>query len=199
VPERQPPRRDVGPTQGFVAVGLVRGARGVHGELKIEPLTDFPERFQRGATLWIEGRPFVVRLSRHQPPALLLQLEGIESRPAAEDLRGRYLEVPESELAQLDEDQYFRFQIVGLEVFDIAGARLGRVEEVLQTGANDVYIVRNDEGELLLPAIDTVVKSVDVAGGRMVVELLEGLERRPLKKPPRTRYSSGSEGAPRPR
>jgi len=200
VPARQPPRRDVEPSKGFVAVGWVRGARGIRGELRVEPLTDFPERFQLGATVWIDGKPYVVRLSRNLPPGLLLQLEGVDSRPAADELRGHYLEVPDEQLAELNEDQFYRFQIIGLAVFDTSGAPLGRVEEVLQTGANDVYIVRNDDGELLLPAIDTVVKKVDVAGGRLVVELLEGLERRPLKKPPRRRgYSSGSEGASRPR
>lgn len=168
-------------------MGWVRGARGIRGEPRVEPLTDFPERFQLGATVWIDGKAYVVRLSRHLPPGLLLQLEGIDTRPAADGLRGRYLEVPDETLAELNEDQYYRFQIIGLAVFDTSGAALGRVEEVLQTGANDVYVVRNDEGELLVPAIDTVVKEVDVAGGRMVVELLEGLERRPLKKPPRRR------------
>jgi 16S rRNA processing protein RimM len=70
-----------------------------------------------------------------------------------------------------------------MEVVDAGGNALGRIEEVLDTGANDVYIVRSAEGELLLPAIDSVVKDVDVAGRRMVVELIEGLERRPVRPP----------------
>jgi len=158
----------------------------MRGELKVEPLTDFPERFRRGASVWIEGRAYTVSLSRSQPPGLLLQLEGVTTRERATDLRGRYLEVPEGDLPEL-EGAYYRFEIVGLEVFDTSGASLGRVEDVIETGANDVYVVRDAESELLVPAIDTVVKEIDVAGGRMVVEVLEGMERRPLKKPPRRR------------
>lgn len=158
----------------------------MRGELKVEPLTDFPERFRRGASVWIEGRAYTVSLSRSQPPGLLLQLEGVTTRERAADLRGRYLEVPEGDLPEL-EGAYYRFEIVGLEVFDTSGASLGRVEDVIETGANDVYVVRDAESELLVPAIDTVVKEIDVAGGRMVVEVLEGMERRPLKKPPRRR------------
>ena len=158
----------------------------MRGELKVEPLTDFPERFRRGASVWIEGRAYTVSLSRSQPPGLLLQLEGVTTRERAADLRGRYLEVPERDLPEL-EGAYYRFEIVGLEVFDTSGASLGRVEDVIETGANDVYVVRDAESELLVPAIDTVVKEIDVAGGRMVVEVLEGMERRPLKKPPRRR------------
>lgn len=179
MPERQPPPSDAQPTEGFVAIGFVRGARGIRGELKVDPLTDFPDRFRRGATVWIEGRAYKVRLSRQLAPSLLLQLEGVNTRIGAAALGGRYLEVPEEELAELEEGEYYRFEIVGLDVVDSAGARLGRVEQVLETGANDVYVVRNDEGDLLLPAIDTVVKKIDVAGGLIVVELIEGLERRP--------------------
>jgi len=109
---------------------------------------------------------------------LLLHLEGIDTREQAEALRGLLLEVPEDELAPLAEDQYFRFQILGMEVVDQDGQPLGRVEEILDTGATDVYVVRSAEGELLLPAIDTVVKEIDVAGRRMVVDVPEGLERR---------------------
>ncbi|MCH8849929.1 MAG: 16S rRNA processing protein RimM, partial [Chloroflexi bacterium] len=93
------------------------------------------------------------------------------------------LEVPEGDLAPLSDGQYYRFQIVGLAVFDVEGQKLGHVERVLDTGANDVYLVQDEESELLIPAIDSVVKEIDVAGGRMVVEPLAGLERRPLARP----------------
>ena len=157
----------------------------MRGELKVDPLTDFPQRFAPGAVLWAGESRYTVQHTRSQPRTLLLELEGIETRTQAESLRGLLLEVPEEELAPLGEDQYFRFQILGMSVVDRDGQPLGRVEEVLETGANDVYIVRDAESELLVPAIDSVVKEVDVAGRRMVVELPEGLERRPLKQPKR--------------
>jgi len=156
----------------------VHGRHGLRGELKVEPLTDYPQRFERGAALWAGERTYTILGARMHQKALLLELEGIDTVEAAEAMRGLMLEVPEGELAPLPEGAYYRFQIVGMDVVDTGGRSLGRVAEVLDTGANDVYIVRGDEGELLIPAIDAVIKEVDVARGRMVVELLPGMERR---------------------
>jgi 16S rRNA processing protein RimM len=161
----------------------VRAPFGLGGELSCEVLTDFPERFAAGAEVWAEGRAYRVRQARPHKDVMLVTLDGVASRTRADAFRGVLLEVPESELASLGEGQYFRFQIVGIEVVDIAGKQLGRVAEVLETGANDVYIVRNDEGDLLVPATDEAIKQVNVAAGRMVVEVLVGLERRPHPKP----------------
>ena len=166
----------------------MRAPFGVRGELIVDSLTDFAQRFRRGATLWVAGVSYSVRSARPHKGALLLELEGIASGAEAEPLRGALLEVPEGELPALAEGQYYRFQIVGMDVVDRAGRPLGRIEDVLETGANDVYVVRDAEGDLLLPATDAVVKEVDVAGRRMVVELLAGLERKPHPQP-RKRFS----------
>jgi 16S rRNA processing protein RimM len=184
-PTTPPPRPE--PREGFVAVGFVRGPRGVRGELKVEPLTDFPQRFQPGAVLWAGGVQRTVRSVRVQRDLLLVALEGIDDRHRADALRSSLLEVPETALPALAEGSYFRFQIEGMEVFDRAGRSLGRVEEVLATGANDVYVVRSETAELLIPAIDSVVKTVDVPGRRMVVDLPPGLEPRPLRRRPSDR------------
>lgn len=181
---RTPRTPAVQPRDGFVAVGRVLAPRGVRGELKVDSLTDAPQRFQRGATVYAAGAPRTVRRARAHAAVLLLELEGIDTKEQAAALRGMLLEVPEAELATLDEGNYYRFQIVGLEVIDQDGGPLGHIEEILETGANDVYVVRSDAGELLIPAIDMVVKKIDVAGGRMAVELLPGLEARAFKPKP---------------
>ena len=152
-------------------MGRVAAPWGVRGDLKVEPLTDFPERFRRGAALWLRGRRCEVERSRWSRGLVYLALSGIDSRDAAEELRGALLEVPENELTPLPEGQYYQFQVLGLEVRTPEGDLLGRLVEVLSTGANDVYVVRGGSKELLIPAIDDVVKEVDVAGGRLVVEL----------------------------
>jgi 16S rRNA processing protein RimM len=169
-----------------VAVGRVRGPRGVRGELNVDSLTDFEERFVPGATLWASGTAYTVRRSRAAGNTLLLELAGIDSREAAEVLRNQLLEIPEESLTHLPEGQYYRFQIVGLAVFDRAGHPLGHVEQIIETGANDVYIVRDQTGELLLPAIDAVVLKIDLEARRMTVNLIEGLERRPLRARPQS-------------
>ena len=186
MPSRTSPRpTSPEPHEGFVAVGAIRGPRGLEGELKVDPLSDNPQRFVPGATLRAGDRSYTIRSARMHQRALLLRLEGVATREQADELRGLLLEVPESELAPLGEDEYYRFQLVGLEVHDEEGRVLGRLEEVLDTGANDVYIVRTDESELLVPAIEPVVQNVDLPAGVMTVRLMPGLEERPLKRKPR--------------
>ena len=99
----------------------------------------------------------------------------IDDRDRAEELRGRYLRVPGSALAALDEGEYYLFQLMGLAVVTEEGRDLGPVKDILETGANDVYIVDTPTGELLLPAIPDVIKDVDLSAGRITVHLLPGL------------------------
>jgi 16S rRNA processing protein RimM len=153
-----------------VAVGRIAAPWGVRGDLKVQPLTDFPERFQRGAALWVRDRRHEVQRSRWSRGLVYLALSGIDSRNAAEELRDALLEVPEGELTLLPEGQYYRFQVIGLEVCTPEGRSLGRVAEILPTGSNDVYVVRGGPRELLIPAIEDVVREVDLKGGRLVVE-----------------------------
>ena len=158
-----------------MAVGQIAAPWGVRGDLKVQPLTDFPERFQRGAALWVRGHRHEVQRSRWSRGSVYLGLSGIDSRNAAEEMRGAFLEVPESDLTPLPEGQYYRFQVIGLEVRTPEGRSLGQVAEILSTASNDVYIVRGGPRELLIPAIEDVVKEVDLEAGRLVVELPEEL------------------------
>jgi 16S rRNA processing protein RimM len=180
------------PTPGFISVGIIRAARGVHGELRVESLTDVPGRFQAGAVIQIDGIKHQIARARTDRHGLLLTFEGIADRTAAEARKGKLLEVPETESPDLADGAYYRHQIVGLRVTDTAGGDLGRIEEILETGANDVFVVRDGSGETLIPALDSIVKHIDVAGGEMHVELVRGLERRnvtrsarrpPIQKP----------------
>ena len=148
-------------------------------------MTDFPDRFMPGAVLLAGDTKYTISAVRTHKKALLVTIDGINTRNQAEALRGKLFEVPEGDLPHLDEDQYFRFDIVGINVVDENGKSLGQVQEVLETGANDVYIVRDEESELLIPAIDSVVKEIDTEARRMVVDVIPGLERRALKRPPR--------------
>jgi len=159
-------------------VGRIVVPRGVRGELKVEPLTDFPERFAPGQVMWVRGVRREVEGSRQRGRQVLLKLAGVDSAEQAAALRDELLEVPQEELAALGEGRYYRFQLLGMAVHDTAGETLGTIADILSTGANDVYIVRGPRGELLLPAIEEVIKEVDTEGGRMVVELMEGMEPR---------------------
>ncbi|HEY8489769.1 MAG TPA: ribosome maturation factor RimM [Dehalococcoidia bacterium] len=162
--------------EGFVAVGRVVRPWGVTGDLKVQPLTDFPEeRFAPGAEVWLRGRRYAVDGARLHRGYVYLRLTGVHSANDAEALRDALVEVPEAALRPLPPGEYYRFQILGLAVYSTEGEYLGQVRDVLTTGSNDVYVVRDDGPELLVPAIDDVVKDVDLAAGRMTVELLEGM------------------------
>jgi 16S rRNA processing protein RimM len=170
------PHRDLEPREGYVAVGRVVRPWGLRGDLKIEPLTDFPEdRFAPDASLWLDGVKRTVEHARSQKGALYVKLSGIDDATAAEACRGLLLEVPEASLPPLEDDEYYHHQLVGLGVVTTDGAELGTVTEVLPTGGNPVLLVRGDAGEVTLPFIDDVIKTVDLEAGRVSVELMEGL------------------------
>jgi 16S rRNA processing protein RimM len=169
------PSREQEPTPGYVAVGRILGPWGVRGDLKVESLTDFPQRFAAGSSVCLGGVAYAIERCRWQRGRALVKLAGIDSATAAEALRHRLLEVPEDELRPLGEGEYYHFQILGLEVRTTSGEVLGRVEQIISTGSNDVFVVRGPRGEVLIPAMDDVVKSVEPAAGRIVVEVVEGL------------------------
>ncbi|HLY67081.1 MAG TPA: ribosome maturation factor RimM [Chloroflexota bacterium] len=164
-------------TPEWLVVGKIVAAFGTKGEIRVMSQTDFPERFEPGAKLFVERElePFAIEHSRWQKGQAVLKLGGVDDRDRAESLHGRYLRVPGEDIAALEEDRYYLFQIMGLKVITDEGQELGQIGDILQTGANDVYVVPTAKGELLLPAIADVVKQVDLPGGRLVVHLLPGL------------------------
>ncbi len=164
----------------FLAVGKLRRPHGVRGEILLEVLTDFPERFQAGAVVYVGPRrvPLTLRSVRaFRDDLLLVAFEGYADRDAVGVLRNQLVLVPAEEAPPLAEDEVYYHQLLGLQVVTDQGRPLGRLVEILETGANEVYIVRPEEGgpEILLPAIDEVVLKVDLEQGVMVVHLLEGL------------------------
>lgn len=158
-----------------VAVGRVVRAWGTKGEIKIESLTDFPDRFAPRKTLYIGGTPYTVERSRHQKSSFIVKLAAVDDPSAAERLRGALLEIPVEEVRRLPAGEHYWFEVIGLEVVDTNNEPVGRVEGILPTGSNDVYIVRTQRGEILIPATDEVVKAVDLEKGRMIIHFVDGL------------------------
>jgi len=155
-------------------IGRVRSAHGIKGALRVELLTDFPDRFAPGRELDVAGRRMTVARSAEQPDGLLVTFEGIDDRTAAEQLIGAYCTVPLDEARPLPANQYYHFQLVGLKVFDTRAAReLGEVAEVLTYPANDVLRVTDGSHEVLIPMIRSVVRSITLSEGRITVELDE--------------------------
>ena len=161
----------------FIVVGRVLAPWGARGEIKVEVMTDFPDRFSPQAEVHIDGRPMTIERSRWHRGRVILKLATIDSVEAAQELGGRFLEVPQSQLRPLPKDEYYQFQLLGLEVWTTEGELLGRIAHILPTGSNDVYVVPSGHGELLIPAIEDVVKSVDLERGSIVIEVIKGLLR----------------------
>jgi 16S rRNA processing protein RimM len=116
----------------------------------------------------------VERARLHQG-VVILKLGGCDTRNDAETLRNQWLQIPAEEALPLEEGEFFYYQLVGLQVETAAGEVLGELQEILQTGANDVFVVRGPGGELLLPDIPDVILDVDPEAGRIVVQIPAGL------------------------
>jgi 16S rRNA processing protein RimM len=153
----------------MIRVGQVAGAYGLDGAVKVVPLTDFADRFDAGATFLIDGTEREVEWSRGGHPGLVLKLRGIDNRTIAELFRGRYLEIPESDVRPLAEGRFYHHQVVGLAVLTSSGRQLGTIAEVLERPANDVWVSREGVIEHLIPATRDAVVKVDIAAGQVVV------------------------------
>ena len=167
----------------YLVVGQIAGAHGLQGELKVKLLTDDPNRFSQLDQVFLglnDEEPTARKLQgyRLHKDRALLQLEGCNDRATAQTLRGLLVQVPREEAIPLEEDEYFEHQILGLSVWTVDGTCLGTIEEIVYTGAHEVYVIQNPapgQREILIPAIKDVVLEVDLDAGRLTVELLEGL------------------------
>ena len=155
-------------------IGRVLKAHGVKGAVRMELLTDFPDRFAPGREVLVAGRRMRIARSEGREGSLLVTFEGIDDRDAALPLVGAYCTLPLAEARTLPADRYYHFQLVGLTVVDAHHAReLGQVAEVLTYPANDVLRVTGRDREILIPMIRSVVRSIAPAEGTITVDLPE--------------------------
>ena len=162
----------------YLVVGFLRRAHGVRGEMIMDLHTDFPERFQSGRTLLIgeERTPMTLASARPHAKGLLVRFKGVETPEAAGQYRNKWVYVQAADVPSLPEGKLYQHELFGFAVVDENGNPLGELVEILETGANNVYVVRNAEGkELLLPAIPSVILDIDAERRVMRVHLLEGL------------------------
>jgi len=153
-------------------VGRVLRALGLDGSVRVESLSDFPDRFRSGVSLRIGDRELTVEAVRRQGEELVIRFAGITDRPGAERLEGEYLTVPLNEARALPADHFYHFQLVGLTVIDArTGQAIGVVAEVLPNPANDILRVVNGAVEVLVPLVRAVVKAVNPGERTMVVDL----------------------------
>ena len=171
--DQRRPATDAGES---VVVGMITGASGLAGAVKVEPLSDYPHRFSPGSTLFLGDVPAKVTSSHRSGRGLVVKLEHVSDRDQAAALRGAVLTVPPDDLQPLPEGSYYYYQIIGIDVWDEHEEYLGKVLEIIATGGNDVYVVRGARRkELLIPALADVLLEVAPDENRMVVRIPEGL------------------------
>lgn len=163
-------------TQELITIGVIVAPHGVRGDVRILPRTDFPERFMNMDVCYINGEPYHITSAKFHKQFILATFKELPDRTAVERLGKQEIKVPRQDLMELPEDRYYIFEIEGLAVEDTEGNDLGIVKEVLQPGANDVYVVAKEgEPDLLLPALKTVVLTIDIESGKMIVDPPEWL------------------------
>ena len=164
----------------LIELGIIVDAHGVAGVVKVKMFSLSTWAFRPKTVLHLSDNPLFLQTLEveHAQPyrqSVRLKLKEVNDRNRAEALMGATLMARREQLPPTDEDEYYWFELIGLNVFDSDDRRLGVLEEIITTGANDVYVVRNQNAEVLIPAIGSVVKRIDLQQGVMRVDLPEGL------------------------
>jgi len=161
-------------------VGKVVSTQGNKGEIKVLPLTDSTDRFKKLTSIFIRNnidrKTLKIEKIRIKENMVILKIENIENIKEAKMIVGSYLEVKRENAVKLPKGTYFVFEIIGLEVYNQNNIFLGKVDNVISTGSNDVYVVKSkDKEELFIPAIREVVKNIDLEKKRITINMVDGL------------------------
>lgn len=164
----------------YFEIGQIVNTSGLKGVLKIKPFTDDIKKFSNLKTIYIKTKndltEFKIEQVRYVKNMVMLKLAGIDTVEEAEKYRNLYIKVLRDQEEELEEGSYYVVDILGCKVNTDANQELGKIVDVFQTGSNDVYVVKDEQGkQILLPAIKQVIKNVDVKNKIIIVHLLEGL------------------------
>ena len=164
----------------YLEVGQIVNTNGLKGLLKVNPFTDDIKRFEELKTVLVlhkcELLEFEIEYVKYQKNQVLLKLKGIDSIEDAEKYKENYLKIHRKDAKSLPKDTYFIVDLIGLDVYTESDKYLGKVDDIFPTGSNDVYVVKNSLGkQILLPAINDVIKDIDIENKKIIVTLIEGL------------------------
>lgn len=164
----------------YLEIGQIVNTNGLKGTLKIKPLTDDITRFENLETVYVQKAKELVEFKiqdvRYSKNTVLLKLEGIDDIETAEKHKNCYLKINRKDAVELEENSYFIVDIIGCNVYTENQELLGKVIDVFSTGSNDVYTIKNvDNKEILIPAIEDVIKNVDIKNKKIIIHLMEGL------------------------
>ena len=160
----------------YIDFGKITSTHGIRGEVKIYPYTDDVDNILSLKKIYIEDKGYKVSSIRFHKNMFIAKLMGVNTVEDAETFRNKLVQREIDENEELEEDTYYIKDLIGLDVYLESNELFGKIKDVFQTGANDVYVIRTiDEKEVLIPAIKSVVKDVDINSNKMIIELMEGL------------------------
>lgn len=166
--------------ESLVNIGRVITTQGSKGEVRVISLTDFPDRFRNLKKIYLvheRKQPVTTEIERTWPHKgfIILKIKGYDSISQAEELKGFFIAIPKEERMKLKKDEYYIDEVMGLEVENEEGKRLGKIIDVVRNPGNDIYVVKNNK-ELWIPATKEMVKKIDLENKKMVIHMVEGLE-----------------------
>ena len=160
-------------------IGQIVNTFGIKGEVKVKPFTEYMERFEKYDTIIVKGKEekkYKIQNIKYQKSTLVLKLEGIETVEDAEKLKNSYIEVTRDQAGELEDGVYYIADLIGMDVYTDEGTLLGKLDDIYNYGSSDIYVVKNDLGkQVLLPAIEEVIKNVDLENSKITVHLINGL------------------------
>lgn len=165
--------------ENLVTIGKCVKPHGLHGEIGVKPITDFPERFEETVHVFAHKqqdpvRPLEIEAVRNHSGGFLIKFKGVKTKDAAAALRGFFLAVPDDELVELEEDEFWHWELEGLRALDFDGNEIGVLAEVIESPAHDLYLIKTPGGrEHLVPAVREFVPEIDIEKGIVVVKILE--------------------------
>ena len=164
----------------YLELGQIVNVKGLKGEVKVNPFTENIDRFEELKTVLIkfknENKEFEIEKVGYHKNQVILKFKGINTIEEAEKLRNSYILINRNDLEPLEEGVYYITDLLGLEVYTEDGTLLGKVDDIYNTGSNDIYVIKDDLGkQKLLPGIPEVLKNVDLEHGKIIVNLIEGL------------------------
>ena len=158
-------------------IGQIVNTFGIKGFVKVKPFTDNITRFDYLKNVYIKDKIYEIEEVKYHKELVLLKFKGIDKIEQAEPLKNSYLEIDRKD-GILEEGAYYIVDLIGLEVFSDKGELLGKLEDIYNTGSNDIYVIKDELGkQLLLPAIKEVVKEINLNEKKIIVHLLKGLEK----------------------
>ncbi|MBD3223503.1 MAG: 16S rRNA processing protein RimM [Caldithrix sp.] len=161
-------------------IGKVIKPHGIHGELKVNIITSYPEHFQELEQVFVKEeskwQAYSIDEVKRSDRFVLLKLDDIDSLEEAENFRNHFIYIPENELKTPEKDEYFIHDLIDMDVYDENSGYIGKIKEVMQYTSNDVYVIKTpDEVDKLVPAVKDIVRRIDIKQKRMTIRVIEGL------------------------